>query len=142
MGRHAVILLDTHVLVWAVEGDRRLGTNASTAIAAAERTGLVGVSAITPWEIALLAERNRLRLVQEVGTWIEAVLALPGIKLMPIEPEIAIDSARLPGAFHADPADRLIIATARHSGARLLTADGTILSYAKRGHVDTIDARL
>ena len=137
-----MILLDTHALVWAVEGDRRLGTNASAAIAAAERAGLVGVSAITPWEIALLAERNRLRLVQEVGTWIEAVLALPGIKLMPIEPEIAIDSARLPGAFHADPADRLIIATARHSGARLLTADGTILSYAKRGHVDTVDARL
>lgn len=142
MGRHAVILLDTHALIWAVEGDRRLGTNASAAIAAAERVGAVGVSAITPWEIALLAERNRLRLAQEVGTWIEALLALPGITLMPIEPEIAIDSVRLPGAFHADPADRLIIATARHSGARLLTADGTILSYAKRGHVDTIDARL
>ena len=137
-----MILLDTHALVWAVEGDRRLGTNASAAIAAAERAGVVGVSAITPWEIALLAERNRLRLAQEVGTWIEALLALPGITLMPIGPEIAIDSARLPGAFHADPADRLIIATARHSGARLLTADGTILSYAKRGHVDTIDARL
>ena len=142
MGRHAVILLDTHVLVWTVEGDRRLGTNASAAIAAAERAGAVGVSAVTPWEIALLAEQSRLRLVQEVGTWLEAALALPGIKLMPVEPEIAIDSARLPGAFHADPADRLIIATARHSGARLLTADGTILSYAKRGHVDTIDARL
>ena len=137
-----MILLDTHALVWAVEGDRRLGTNASAAIAAAERAGVVGVSAITPWEIALLAERNRLRLAQEVGTWIEALLALPGITLMPIGPEIAIDSARLPGAFHSDPADRLIIATARHSGARLLTADGTILSYAKRGHVDTIDARL
>ena len=137
-----MILLDTHVLVWAVEGDRRLGTNASAAIAAAERADAVCISAVTPWEITLLAERNRLRLVQEVGTWIEAVLALPGIRLMPIEPAIAIDSVRLPGPFHDDPADRFIIATARHSGARLLTADGTILAYAKRGHVDTIDARL
>ena len=80
--------------------------------------------------------------MQEVGTWIEAVLALPGMRLMPIEPAVALDSVRLPGPFHADPADRLIVATARHSGARLVTADGTILSYAKRGHVDTIDARL
>lgn len=137
-----MIVLDTHVLVWAVEGDRRLGTNARAAIEAAERAEAVGISAVTPWEIALLAERNRLRLVQEVGTWIEAVLALPGMRLMPIEPAVALDSVRLPGPFHADPADRLIIATARHSGARLVTADGTILSYAKRGHVDTIDARL
>lgn len=137
-----MIVLDTHVLVWAVEGDRRLGTNARAAIEEAERTDAIGISAVTPWEIALLAERNRLRLVQEVGTWIEAVLALPGIRLMPIEPAVALDSVRLPGPFHADPADRLIVATARHSGARLVTADGTILSYAKRGHVDTIDARL
>ena len=137
-----MIVLDTHVMVWAVEGDRRLGTNACAAIEAAERAGAIGISAITPWEITQLAERNRLRLVQEVGTWIEAVLALPGMRLMPIEPAVALDSVRLPGPFHADPADRLIIATARHSGARLVTADGTILSYAKRGHVDTIDARL
>ena len=137
-----MIVLDTHVLVWAVEGDRRLGTNARAAIEAAERAQAIGISAVTPWEIALLAERNRLRLVQEVGTWIEAVLALPGMKLMPIEPAVALDSVRLPGPFHADPADRLIVATARHSGARLVTADGTILSYARRGHVDTIDARL
>ena len=137
-----MIVLDTHVLVWAVEGDRRLGTNARAAIEAAERADAIGISAVTPWEIALLAERNRLRLVQEVGTWIAAVLALPGIRLMPIEPAVALDSVRLPGPFHADPADRFIIAAARHSGARLVTADGTILSYAKRGHVDTIDARL
>ena len=142
MGRHAVILLDTHVLVWAVEGDRRLGTNACAAIAEAERADSIGVSAITPWEITLLAERNRLRLAQEVGAWIEAALALPGIELIPIEPAIAIDSVRLPGAFHADPADRFIVATARHCRARLLTADGAILSYAKSGCVDTIDAKL
>lgn len=135
-----MIVLDTHALVWAVDGERRLGTDARAAIAAAEQEDGIGVSAITPWEIALLAESNRLRLAREVGAWIEAALALPGVRLIPIEPAIASDSVRLPGAFHADPADRLIVATARHCGAALLTADYAILSYAAGGHVQTIDA--
>ena len=134
-------MLDTHVLVWAAEGERRLGPDARAAIAtAAEEPDGIGVSAITPWEIALLAERGRLRLAQEAGAWIRAVLALPGIRLLPVEPAIALDGARLPGAFRADPADRLIIATARQCGAPLLTADFAILSYAAGGHVQAIDA--
>ena len=135
-----MIVLDTHVLIWAVDGERRLGTEARAAIAAAEQADGIGISAITPWEIALLAERDRLRLAREVGAWIAAALALPGIELIPIEPAIAGDSVRLPGAFHADPADRFIVATARHYGAPLLTADYAILSYAAGGHVQTIDA--
>ena len=133
-----MIVLDTHVLIWTVDADPRLGRAARTAVA--EAADAVGVSAITPWEIALLAERGRLRLAQEVGAWIRAVLALPGIRLLPIDPAIATDSVRLPGAFRADPADRLIIATARQCGAPLLTADFAILSYAAGGHVLTIDA--
>ena len=135
-----MIVLDTHVLVWAVEDERRLGADARAAIAAAGDSDDIGISAITPWEIALLAERGRLRLAQEVGAWIRAVLALPGIKLLPIDPATATDSARLPGTFRADPADRLIIATARQCGAPLLTADFAILSYSTGGHVQTIDA--
>ena len=135
-----MIVLDTHVLLWATEDERRLGPEARAAIAAAGRSDDIGVSAITPWEIALLAERGRLRLAQEVGAWIRAALALPGIRLLPIEPAVAADSARLPGTFRADPADRLIIATARQCGAPLLTADFAILSYGAGGHVQTIDA--
>ena len=140
MERRQVIVLDTHVLIWAVEGERRLGTDATAAIEAAGQADEVGISAITPWEIALLAERGRLRLTREVGAWIKAALALPGIRLIPLEPDIAADSARLPGAFHADPADRLIVATARQYGAPLFTADYAILSYAAGGHVQAIDA--
>ena len=98
------------------------------------------VSAITPWKIALLAEKGRLHLGREVGSWIKTALALPGIRLAPVEPEIAVDSVRLPSSFHPDPADRLIVATARHWGVPLLTADDAVLDYGARGHVHTIDA--
>ena len=135
-----MILLDTHALIWAVDDERRLGAEARAAIAAGEHAEGLAISAITPWEIALLAEKGRLRLAREVREWIAAVLALPGIGLLPIEPAIASESARLPGTFHAEPADRLIVATARHHGIPLLTADYAILSYAAAGHVQTIDA--
>ena len=135
-----MIVLDTHVLVWAVDGDARLGGTARAAIEEAGRTDRIAVSAITPWEIALLAERGRLRLGRDAGLWIDTALALPGIHLMPIEPAIAIDSVRLPGSFHADPADRLIVATARYCSAPLLTADRAILEYAAGGHVHGVDA--
>ena len=135
-----MIVLDTHALIWAIEDERRLGSDARAKITAAEQEDGIGISAITPWEIALLVEKGPLRLSREVREWIMAVLALPAIGLLPIEPVIAIESARLPGAFHADPADRFIVATARHYGVPLLTADYAILTYAAGGHVQTIDA--
>ena len=135
-----MIVLDTHILIWAVDGDPRLGPTARVAIDEMGRTDGIAVSAITPWEIALLAERDRLRLGSDVSVWIDTALALPGIRLVPIEPAIAIDSVRLPGSFDADPADRFIVATARYCSAPLLTADRAILDYAVGGHVRTIDA--
>jgi PIN domain nuclease of toxin-antitoxin system len=135
-----LIVLDTHALIWAVEGDRRLGATASRLIEETVQTDRLGVSAITPWEVALLVERGRLRLGRELSGWIEDVLALPGVSLVPIEPGIAIDSVRLPGDFHADPADRFIVATARHLDAPVLTADRQILAYSAAGHVQTVDA--
>lgn len=135
-----MIVLDTHALIWAVEGDGRLGASASRLIEETVQTDRLGVSAITPWEVALLVERGRLRLGRELSGWLEDVLALPGVSLVPIEPAIAIDSVRLPGDFHADPADRFIVATARHLDAPLLTADRKILTYSATGHVRTVDA--
>ncbi len=135
-----MIVLDTHALIWVVNDDPRLGSAARATIDDTVRTDFVLVSAISPWEIALLAEKGRLRLGREVGSWIKAALALPGIRLAPVEPEIAVDSVRLPGSLHADPADRLIVATARHWAAPLLTADNAILPYGADGHVRTIDA--
>ena len=133
-------LLDTHVLIWAIADDRRLGAAARAAIEEATQTDRAAVSAITPWEIALLVEKGRLRLGREVQSWIDAALALPGLVLAPIEPAIAIDSVRLPGDFHADPADRFIVSTARHLDAPLVTADSAILSYSAAGHVRALKA--
>jgi PIN domain nuclease of toxin-antitoxin system len=135
-----LIVIDTHVLIWAVQDDNRLGSNARNILAAATASNGVHVSAMTPWEIAMLAQKGRLALGREVGAWIIAAMALPGIILAPIEPVIAIDSVRLPGRLHGDPADRLIIATARHAGLPLLTADGAILEYGALGHVIVVDA--
>ncbi len=135
-----MIVLDTHTLIWIVNDDPRLGSTARTVLDDTLRTDFVLVSAITAWEIALLAEKGRLHLGREVGSWIKTALALPGIRLAPVEPEIAVDSVRLPGSFHPDPADRLIVATARHWDAPLLTADDAILDYGAHGHVRAVDA--
>ena len=135
-----MIVLDTHVLIWAVDGDSRLGTAARVLIEETAQTDCVAVSAITPWEIALLAERGRLRLGRQVGAWIETALALPGVNLIPLEPAIAIDSVRLPGNFHAAAADRFIISTARYCDAPLVTADRAILAYAAGGYIRTVHA--
>ncbi len=135
-----MIVLDTHVLIWAMNDDARLGNAARATIEETAQTDIIGISAITPWEIALLAERGRLRLGHEVGVWLKTALDLPGINLVPIDLTIAIDSVRLPGNFHADPADRFIVSTARHYDASLVTADRDILSYAAGGYVRTINA--
>ena len=135
-----MIVLDTHVLVWVMEDDAKLGSETRQTIVEAAKNNEVGVSAITPWEIALLVEKGRLRLAREVAEWLDAALAVPGVRLLPIEPRIALHSVRLPGAFHADPADRLIVATARRWSATLVTADGAIIDYAKAGHVEVVEA--
>ena len=87
----------------------------------------VGVPAITPWEIALLTENARLRLRRDVTLWIDPALRLPRVHLAPMLSGIALDCVRLPGAFHPDPVDRLTVATARHHGAPLLSAEHAIL---------------
>ncbi len=135
-----MIVLDTHVFIWVMEDGPRLGPEARRTIVDSSNDNGVGISAITPWEIALLQDRGRLRLAREVAGWMEAALGQPGIRLLPINPRIAIDSVRLPGAFHADPADRLIVATARHWNAPLMTADAAIISYGEAGHVEVVNA--
>ena len=136
-----MIVIDTHVLVWAVEADvSRVGAKARKMLDAAARARALHVSAITPWEIAMLAHHGRLALGRDVGEWIDQALSLPGVTLAPLEPAIAIDSVRLPGELHKDPADRIIIATARHLGFPVLTGDRAILAYGAKGYVQTIDA--
>lgn len=136
------MLLDTHVLIWAVEGDPRLGRKAHRMIDEAGKAGNLGISAITPWEIAMLTQKGRLALGRDVGAWIDEALALPGLHLHPLDPAISVDSVRLPGELHADPADRIIVATARAIKQPLMTADRALLGYGAMGHVHAVDASL
>ena len=131
-----MILLDTHVLIWFVQADPLLGRHARERIERGEEE--IGVSAITPWEVAMLVGKKRVSLGRPVGDWIGRTLALDTISLIPLEPGIAVEAGEL--GLHGDPADRIIIATARHHKAPLLTADRAILGYGAAGHVETIDA--
>ncbi|MBB4190766.1 PIN domain nuclease of toxin-antitoxin system [Rhizobium aethiopicum] len=135
-----MIVIDTHILVWAMQDDARLGSQARRIIDEMTEKSRILISAITPWEIAMLVQKGRLALGDDVGRWIDSALSLPGLQLAPIEPSIAIDSVRLPGEFHADPVDRIIAATARFHRAPLLTADQAILSYGARGHLQVVAA--
>jgi len=134
------LLLDTHVLVWLMLGDKKLGKKAHGSIQAAARQGRILVSAITPWEIGVLVNKKRIDLHREAMEWIRAALSFPGVNLAPLEPAIAIASTRLPFEMHGDPADRILAATARHLGATLVTADGALLGFAKQGHFIGMDA--
>ena len=136
----SAVLLDTHALVWLVDGDRRLLSAARKRITTAAQDSQLWVSAITPWEVAMLVAKGRLSLNRDAMDWVDAALALPGLRLAPIEPAIAVASTRLPGDIHGDPSDRLIVATARHLGATLVTADAQLLAYGALGHVAVLAA--
>lgn len=131
-----MILLDTHVLLWWVTGDRaRLSAAASAAIALQTKSQSIIVSSITAWEIAQLVDRGRLTLAMDVPTWLASAQTIPGLVFLPVDNEIAVNSVDLPGVFHRDPADRIIVATARKHAATIVTADAKIQGYP---HVATI----
>lgn len=132
-----MIVLDTHVLVWWVNGGDELSTAAKEAIESemVDEAGIILISSISAWEIALLIQKERLTLATSIDDWLAAVAEIDGVRFVPVENEVAIQSTRLPGEFHPDPADRMIVALARHVSAPLITADGRIRSYK---HVRTI----
>jgi PIN domain nuclease of toxin-antitoxin system len=129
-----MIILDTHAWVWWVHSDKRLTQIQREAIAANEAEA-IGVSAISCWEVAKLVEYERLELPVPLEEWLEQALNYPGVQLLALTPEIVIESTRLPGEFHRDPADQIIVATARVYGCPLVSSDEKILNYA---HVKTI----
>lgn len=131
-------LLDTHVLVWLLADSARVSGRTYAEIEQAADRDALFVSAITPWEIAMLVAKERLRLNRDVSDWIRAALALPGVHLEPLSPEIAVASTRLPWQVHPDPADRILLATARHLDATLISADRQMLLYAEQGFVRCI----
>lgn len=127
-----MIVLDTHIWVWWVHDDAQLPADYKTYIQHHEVTGL-GVSTISLWEVAKLVESGRLTLPVPVRDWLDQAIGYPGISVLELTPEIIVDSTQLPGSFHRDPADQLIVATARVFRCPIVTIDHKIRTYP---HVD------
>ena len=130
------LLLDTHYWLWLefaiVE---RFTDSVRKAVKEAASAGQLFVSVISVWELAMLESKGRIQLHVPCEEWVRRALAMPGLSVASLTPEIAIDSTRLPGDFHGDPADRILVATARRMDARLLTRDRRLIEYGRRRHV-------
>jgi PIN domain nuclease of toxin-antitoxin system len=125
MGRGPVIVLDTHAWIWWVSEPRRLGRRGRAAIEATDR---IGIPAICCFEVAAAAARGRILLDRAPLDWIDQALAEPRVQLLPLTPAVSVKATQL-GAFHGDPADRLIVATALVEGATLVSKDRNIRDY-------------
>ena len=123
-----MILLDTHAWLWWLSDPSRLSHRAAQRIEAARADGVVAISTISAWEAALLVQKGRLELRLPVRDVVAACERLPFFRFVPIGAEIAIAAVEL-GGLHADPADRLIIATARHEGLELVTKDERLQAW-------------
>ena len=138
MGRDEVILLDTHVLIWVANEDRKLGRQARAALDRAWKAEAVGVCPISFWEVATLAARKRIRLPMSAAAWRASLLAA-GLSELPLDGGVALRAVDLAG-LPADPADRLIVATALCYQAELMTAADALLEW--RHGLPRVDARL
>jgi len=126
------ILLDTHVLIWWRLDSGRLGRSRIRRLQDLEsRQKPVAISAITLWEIAMLAARGRIEISEPADDWIEEIERHPLIEVLPLTARIAAESVRLGPDFHNDPADQIIVATARIHGLPLMTADERIRRWGK-----------
>jgi len=141
-GAPDAVLLDTCAIIWLTNGNP-IAELAVAAILHAGRANGVFVSPVSAWEVGLLSrpKTGRIRGLQflpDPKTWFARVMAGPGIREAAMTPDIAIGSSFLPGDLHGDPADRLIVATARHHNVPVVTRDRNIIAYAHDGHVRVI----
>jgi PIN domain nuclease of toxin-antitoxin system len=127
-----LVILDTHAWIWWVSDPGKLSDHARTEI---DGAASIGVCAISCWEVAMLVAKDRLRLDRDVLTWIRQALRQPRVRLIPLLPDIAVAAARMGNDVPADPADRMIAATARHLAAPLVTRDQALQAALA---VDTI----
>lgn len=121
-------LLDTHILIWWLEGGTKLSINQQTAINTASPLNPLLVADITLWEIATLVDLGRLRFSLPLKEWLQRAVAPPLVSLCSITPAVAAQVASLPSSFHRDPGDRIITSTAIIHGAELITSDGKIIA--------------
>ncbi len=124
-----MIILDTHSLLWWIGTPKKLSKKAQQEIEKTIKKDKILISSISIWEICLLVEKGRLDLTMEIENWIQKVERLPFLQFIPVDNKIAAKSVFLPKPIHADPADRIIIATALNLNASIITGDRLIRSY-------------
>lgn len=128
-------LLDTHVWIWWNMHPQKLSVKVRTLISSPARYNELLLSAISLWEFAKLLEKQRLAISCDPEEWIREALEMPKLRLVPLSPSVAYRSTILPKPFHDDPADQIIVATAREENATVLTADERIKSYTHCRHL-------
>lgn len=130
-----MIILDTHVLVWWLGEPSKLSKKAEKVIISEKDQGKLFISSISIWEICLLVKKGRMGLGMDIDSWLTKLDSLSFLESIPLSNTILAKSVYLPEPFHNDPGDRIIIATARESGATLITSDSKIQKYP---HVQTL----
>ena len=122
-------LLDTHAWVWWVTADKRLSKRAATTIRRALASGDLWISMISAWEVAKKVERGQLTLDRPIERWLDEAISPQGVGVWEMTRPILVESCALPQPFHGDPADQIIVATARVHGAIVVTKDERIQEY-------------
>jgi PIN domain nuclease of toxin-antitoxin system len=137
----ASLLLDSHVWVWTVNGDAALGRKAKTVIRERARRNALAVSGISFWELAVKAGKGRLELLPDVRAWLAAASSVAGLGVIDVDRDLMLRATSLEWP-HADPADRMLVATAIFHDLDLVTADRVILEYARANRMlSAIDAK-
>ena len=131
------LLLDTCAVLWTGQNEK-MSRSSLTAIASALKQGELFASPFSAWEISLLSARGRISLSMDIDTWFESYLRKGGIGLAQPSVRILIGANQLPGAPPNDPADRIIISTARQLNLAIVTRDRLILDYGNAGLVQTV----
>lgn len=137
-----MIILDTHIFIWLINGNEKLQKSGIlTHINKAAKNSSIFIPAISLWEISMLVSKDRISISENTIDWIKNATSAPGISIYPLSPEVAYESTVLPGKFHSDPADRMIVATARILDGTLITFDSKILKYGKQGNVKILSPK-
>jgi PIN domain nuclease of toxin-antitoxin system len=132
------LLLDTCAAIWIAEDEPIAAPAAEALDAAARAAAAVLISPMTAWEIGLLVARRKLTIAMSPEAWFGHLLAVPGVALAALDPAILIASSFLPGSPPRDPVDRILVATARAGGCKLMTRDRELLAYAAQGHLGAV----
>jgi len=123
-----MILLDTHIWIWYLTRDKRLSRNTIKTIDRFKRKNEAYLSSISIWEVCKLHEKGKLKFSLPLRSWLNAAIT-KGILVKELSLDIYLESCNLPGSFHGDPADQLIVATSRLLNFKLITQDKKIINY-------------